>query len=126
MKKLLLIALLAGCAAQTNETMDTVLSSWYGSSVDEVIARWGYPDVERNVAGRQLLEWDKSGVVNFGYDTYGYTDGYNVYATTTGGPRAYSCVRQLEVDRGVIVGGDWKGNNCPFNLSLPPYNEWPK
>lgn len=115
---------LFGCAAETASTMETVIGSWRGAGVDEVIDRWGYPDSERTVAGRVILEWHREMTVDTGYSTTGYVIGNTFTSTTTGGVMHGSCTRQLEVRGGIVVGGAWQGNNCPFGLSLPPYDTW--
>jgi hypothetical protein len=48
-----------------------------------------------------------------------------VNTTTTGGETITgSCTRILEVDdRGIVVGWQWEGGNCPF-LEAFGYAEW--
>lgn len=136
MKKLLLIPVLiaglSGCASGGFGTMDRVMSSWEGASVDEVIQQWGYPHEERTIAGRTLLVWNRNtqitmpavasttGTVNnIGRQTH-------VNATTIysgGGTSNWNCTRIFEVKENRLVRWQWEGNNCPF-ADIGPYSNW--
>jgi hypothetical protein len=112
-------------------TMDRIMSSWEGAKLDEVIAQWGYPHQEQNIAGHKVYRWfhNKSafipsqthGTVN----TIGSTSYINT-TTTGGGMISGQCVRTLEVDKkNRVISWEWSGNNCPF-AELMEYSDWRK
>ena len=130
---LILAALFAGCASGGYGTMDGIMSSWQGATVDQVIAQWGYPHGEMTIAGKHLLVWERNVSVpmpmtanttasanRVGSTTY-------VQGTTTysgGGSLQGSCRRILEVNAENIVSSwQWDGNNCPF-AEMGPYSNW--
>jgi hypothetical protein len=116
MKKIFLILTLiifcvptSAFAIGVNKTMDCVMSSWMGESLDAVIGQWGYPADEKTIAGRKLYYWHRT--MGGGY--YGNT-GYGSLA----------CTRILEVDESkTVVRGQWEGNNCPF-AKCGAYRNW--
>lgn len=120
--------LVAACSGGAG-VMDGVMASWMGAPLDEVIDRWGYPDRERQVAGRKLFEWDRNVSVFVPSTTTGTVSNYGntsyVDASTTGGGLLNgSCRRTIEVDsRNIVVGTQWAGNNCPF-AEAGPYSNW--
>lgn len=127
---LLLALALSGCASGGFGTMDGIMASWAGASVDEVIAQWGYPAGERDVAGRKLLYWTRE-VSTFMPGIASSTSAYNpvagaVQTTTTfsgGGMANWSCTRILEIKDDKVKGWQWEGNNCPF-MEAGPYANW--
>lgn len=128
------VVFLAACSGG-NGVMDGIMHSWVGSSVDDVIARWGYPDGERTVAGKNLLVWSED--MQLALPTTTQTSGnitvfgnqalYNGASTTTGGGISnWNCTRIVEVNKAnKVVAVDWKGNNCPF-MEAAKYSTWRK
>lgn len=41
-------------------TMNKIMDSWMGEKIEKVFQYWGYPDDERNIAGRNLYYWTSS------------------------------------------------------------------
>lgn len=127
-----LLTTLVGCSGGDG-VMDGIMRSWVGASSDEAIAQWGYPDGERSVAGRRLLFWTRDVQLytpptanTYGnVSVYGNTGYYNQTTTYSGGGVSnWNCTRILEINqKNIIVGTDWKGNNCPF-LEAGPYKDW--
>ena len=115
----LLIGLTLPACAGTKEFMKKALSSWEGYSIDDVIAHWGYPHDEKNIANRHLLIWrsskniyiPQSSTANVNNNYYNTT----VNSTTYGGyTQNYYCTKTFEVDdKNMIIGWQWEGNNCP-------------
>jgi len=113
--------------------MDGIMSSWKGASVDEAISQWGYPDAEREVAGRTLLIWSRdiqlstpgSAITSGTATTIGNTGYYTGQTTYSGGGVSnWNCTRILEINEANrIIGVDWRGNNCPF-MEAGPYRNW--
>ena len=124
----LIMVLLSGCSGGSG-TMDGIMASWQGANLDQVIDRWGYPDEERNIAGRTLYVWDRDVSLSLPATTTGTitTLGNTSYLNTTssgGGISNWSCRRILEVNQQkIIVGSQWSGNNCPF-AEMGPYANW--
>ncbi len=111
--------------------MEKCLDSWVGYSLDSLIAKWGYPNDEKEIAGKHLYIWQnsKTGYVPQTSTTYGNVNtnanyyGNSIYGignynstTTTYGCYSinYYCTRTIEVDsEGNIISWQWEGNNCP-------------
>lgn len=136
MKKCSIISVfvVAACSGGGNGgAMDQIMQSWSGASLSEVISQWGYPNDERDVAGRRLFIWSETsdvflpttsttiGTVN----TYGNQSFVNANTSAWGGGMlTATCARILEVDENeTVVGGQWQGNNCPF-MEVGPYANW--
>lgn len=119
---------LAACSGGLG-TMDGIMSSWQGASINEVITQWGYPDQEREIAGHKLYTWNysKSGFIPAQTTATANTFGNTTYVTahTTGGHAIYgSCSRTLEVDKkDIVIATQWQGNNCPFAEAFE-YASW--
>lgn len=119
-------ALLVGCSAST---MNRIMSSWEGKHIDSVIAQWGYPDEEKNLAGHRLYIWYYRKSVNVPQSStttgniYGNSLSMSTYAA--GGYTAHgNCTRILEVDSdGYVVKWQWSGNNCPL-MEVFEYSTW--
>ncbi len=128
MKNLLLILALfvVGCSTMQQKFMNEVLSSWAGSHIDEVIERWGYPDAERDVAGRQIYIWDYSYSINLPSTITATSDRTGIISG--GGSLSGLCRRILEVnDNNLVVMWNYSGNNCPYyDSGMRPYNFWVK
>lgn len=95
------LATLAGC---TTMAMDSMMSSWQGRPLPEVVAAWGTPSEELNVDGQHLFLWNT----------------YNGILATSATPKPAQsagskyCMRLLQVDRtDTIIYGNWEGNDCP-------------
>lgn len=99
------------------------MRSWEGEHIDRVVARWGYPNAERDFRGRKLYIWNESS--SYIMPSFSSTSGSaivtsprtaSIYTTTTGiggGAVQGVCERVLEVDpTGKIVSWQWGGNNC--------------
>lgn len=117
--------------AGTRSFMEKCLNSWLGYSIDSLINVWGYPNNEKEIAGKHIYIWNKSntayipqssytnGNVNTIANTYGnsiYGNSYiNSTTTTYGGYNVtYYCNRIIEVDEdNKIINWQWEGNNCP-------------
>ena len=111
--------------------MNGIMSSWDGSTINEVVYQWGYPHEEREFQGHKLYIWhhNKSAHMPQTTNTTGSVVGNTIYATSTtsgGYTMNGSCQRILETDRsGIIVRWEWRGNNCPFG-ELMEYANWRK
>jgi hypothetical protein len=116
---LLILSLMTNGCSGAFGTMTRIMSSWEGATLDEVIAQWGYPNHQQEIAGRKLYIWDKNRTLTLPYNTTGTANiiGNTAYlnTTTSGGTSHWSCRRVLEVDsRNVVVKWQWSGNNCPM------------
>ena len=90
--------------ALSNELMDSIMDSWVGYSIDDVIDQWGYPYKEKKIAGRKLFYWRKKT----------YVSGHTFY-----------CYRVLETDKNLIVKKwEWSGGDCPFAPYSKYKSEW--
>ncbi len=100
--------------------MDRCIGSWIGYPLDSVIKKWGYPEYEKNIAGKKLYVWE-----TYDYDT-DVVEGTGMTITSTdskgretsftsgGQLKVEFCRKILEVDKNnTIVGGQWEGNDCP-------------
>lgn len=120
---------LSALAFGSKKTMETIMDSWVGESINSVIKRWGYPTNEKTMAGKTLYYWDWEYTVknpsytNAQANTYGTSTNINAY-TYGGGTRNVSCNRILEVDdSGRVVSWQWSGNNCPYTHAYL-YKQW--
>ena len=136
MKKLLctLLVVLSVQAATfafgIESTMTTIMNSWEGCHIDQVINRWGYPTEERNVAGHKLYVWKTERVVTTPQETTTkpHTDkkGRTYYTSSTygGETEVYTSERILEVnDQGIVIRGQYSGNDLPFTF-MGKGKEW--
>lgn len=83
-------------------TMDNVMNSWVGTSINTAIDYLGYPTSEKVIANRHLLYWEKDSIDIAINETAIY-----------GGK--YFCTRIFEVDKNKnIISWEWKGNSCPI------------
>ena len=141
MKKFIVILLLMlPIAAYGWESfMDKCMESWIGYPLDSLIKKWGYPDYERNIAGKKLYVWE-----TFDYDVdtdkgggwvISKTDkkGRETTFTTGGVPVVEYCRKTIETDNNNnIVNGHWEGNDCPKFYMIgkkyvnPANDEWAK
>ena len=98
---------LASCSGGAG-TMDGIMNSWQGASLDAVIAQWGYPDQEQVIAGHKLYRWFYTKTASLPATTTGTVNqiGNTAFmnATTYGGGTVVgNCTRTLEVDEHNIV-----------------------
>lgn len=101
------------------------MNSWKGASLDDVIASWGYPDEEKNIAGKKLYFWNEEATITIPptAQTYSnYNAGTDTFFTQTyadmGGNYPRKCTKILEADKNnVIVGWTLRGNACSGFLS---------
>jgi hypothetical protein len=120
--------LLSGCASTS--LMDGIIASWKGAPLSEVVQRWGLPSQEMTVGGQKYYVWayQKSGFIPQSSTTTGVATNNGVIntQTSTAGGYAFSavCERILQVDgNDIVVGGSWRGNNCPF-MEAFEYSTW--
>lgn len=121
MKKVSLIFslfILISLPAYSGEFMNKALNSWLGYSIDDVIAVWGYPKSEKQIAGRNLIYW-----TNNQYQVSG-----NQYYVSGG---ETFCNKIFEVDKkNKIISWQYEGNSCPNfyftgkDLVNPQNDEW--
>lgn len=122
MKKIFLICLLlfSVSAYAWDSYLDKCIKSWIGYPLDNLIQQWGYPDEEKNIAGKNLYIW-----IDYDYDTNTNIGGISISSTdkkghetvlSFGGEAAVEyCKKTIEVDNNnIITNGFWKGNNCPL------------
>jgi hypothetical protein len=119
--------LLAACSGGLG-TMDRVMSSWVGASLDEVISQWGFPHQQVNIAGRDLYVWNRDAVLFTPGSSTGSAQviGNTVFWNSNIQPAtvsSWSCSRILEVRNNRVVSWEWRGNNCPF-ADVGPYANW--
>jgi hypothetical protein len=103
--------------------MTEALSTWFDYSVDDIIAVWGYPTEEKNVANKRLLIWtnNKTTYVPKNQNSYVYGNTINTYSTG-GYYNSYYCNKTIEIDsKNIIIGHQWEGNNCPAFYSTGKY-----
>jgi hypothetical protein len=124
-------ALLTACSGAFG-TMDRVMRSWEGATLDQVIAQWGYPHQEQAIAGRRLYHWHTHRSASIPAHTSATVNqiGSTAYieATTTGGGTFHgACRRTIEVDeQNIVRRWQWSGNNCPFATVAGEYANWPR
>lgn len=143
MKKILLVCLLFSfmlpCFAG-NLKMNKTLESWLGYPLDSLIAQWGVPTEEKNIADKRMFYWKQSrqayvpqtsntsGTANAYANVYRnsiYGNGnYNSMTTTYGGYAVtYYCNRIIGVDENKIINHwQWEGNRCP--ISYKSLKKW--
>ena len=140
MKKIIifLLLLMPLSAFAWESFMDKCIASWIGYPLDSLIKKWGYPDQEKNIAGKKIFTWE-----TYDYDTDNTVGGFSIVSTdskgretsfTSGGQAKLEyCIKTIEIDdNGTIIDGHWKGNDCPKfyligkKLVNPEYNEWAK
>lgn len=102
----LTITFIPGCASRT---MNNVMSSWKGAPLEEAIQKWGYPTQEKVVASHKLYLWEQNNGISA---SGGWWPGARKWGG--GSVNIEYCNRILEVDdRGIIINGQWDGNDCP-------------
>lgn len=140
MKKILIISLLLVplSAYGWEPFMNKCIETWIGYPLDSVMQKWGYPNMEREIAGKKLYVWEE-----YDYDTDTQYGGYTISSTdskgretsfTSGGtPKLEFCRKTLEVNENkFVVNGHWEGNACPKFYLIgkkfvnPQNNPWDK
>jgi len=131
-KRISLLSILASLASCSGGfgTMDRIMQSWSGAPMDEVVSQWGYPDAQQAFMGKTIYHWDRTVAMNMPASTTGTINviGNTAYLNTTtsgGGVMRGACRRSLEVNsKNIVVGSQWKGNNCPFADVAMGYQHW--
>ena len=121
MKKILLAIFIIGITntpIYAEEFMARALNSWVGYNIDDVIAVWGYPKSEKQIAGRNLIYWTNSQY---------HVSGNQYYVS---GEESF-CNKILEIDKkNKVISWQYEGNSCPNfyftgkNLVNPNNDEW--
>jgi hypothetical protein len=113
--------------------MNSIMSSWEGAHINDVVSQWGYPSSIQDFRGNKLYRWNytksfyvpqTSTVDGSAYENFGTTN-YNATITTSGGHTLNAqCARILEVTPdGFVKKWQWEGNNCPFWEAME-YKTW--
>ena len=126
---LIVLTFVSACSGAFG-TMDRIMKSWEGATLNEVVSQWGYPTGQQEFSGRKIYHWDRNMTMNLPSTTTGTVNviGNTAYVNTMthgGGPSNWSCRRTLEVDKNdVVVSWQWGGNNCPFADIAMGYQHW--
>ena len=111
-------------------TMNTVMDSWKGCDIDQVIERWGYPNEEKTIAGHKLFIWKTERTVTSEPTTtttpHKDKKGKTYYTTSSygGGTTLYTTERIIEVDENnKVIKGKYSGNDLPFTF-MGVAKEW--
>lgn len=108
------LVILTGCV--TKQEHEDTLSSWYGSTEEELVASWGVPTSFYELDGKRSLTYSNSSQAMVGgtapittYDYFGnaYTSGGSPPILVTS-----NCTITMVVDDGVINEWRYEGNNC--------------
>jgi hypothetical protein len=109
-----LIIFVAGC-----HDMNAVMKSWEGSHISEVIAQWGPPNSQQEIAGGTMYRWvnrdfmymPRYSTITSRAGSYGNLSG-STYSTDNYDMES-SCIRILKInDAGYVTGGRWEGGKC--------------
>lgn len=100
MKKLIMFicaSFLSGCA--TTGAYEKKLDVFNGASELDLIRAWGAPQQSYETGERKFLL---------------YSSSRNVIVPTAHGPlgNTFSCKTTFEIDKGIVVGSSWSGNDC--------------
>ncbi len=98
--------------------MDKCIASWIGYPLDSLMKSWGYPDDEKNIAGKKLYIWESSETSinrDAGFSIISTDKKGNETVFSTGGEiQVEYCKKIIEVDENdIVINGQWKGNACP-------------
>ena len=119
-RRLLLSFVTLGLSACSLDTSEEVVKDQIGRSLSDVIAIWGFPTGEREIAGRKLVYWEDKEKSYEGLPTVGVAvpigDGGKVSAAfPLVEPRQLVCTRTLEINRKEeVVQAALDGNDCPY------------
>lgn len=118
MKKLLLLLMLAGCAAFDPDNK-AEMQSWLGASYDEAVARWGQPaSGERLPDGVEVRTWISESAalgggtsISIGGVTFGrgVSVGTGVSVPIGSPPAPVRCERTLYFRDAAVIDQDWSG-----------------
>ncbi len=141
MKRLYIICLITYLSinvlyVHAEEFMSIAMDSWIGYPIDHVIKNFGYPDEEKNIAGKRLYYWYDSSSTYIPPTTTStvtpslYTS--TVSSFTSGGYNVNKyCNKIFEVDNdNKVISWQYKGNACPNfyftgkSLVNPLNNKW--
>ena len=111
---LISLVLLTGCV--TKQEHENTLSSWYGSTEEELVASCGVPTSFYELDGKRYLTYSNSSQAMIpgtpSYTTYDYFG--NAY--TSGGSAPYlvtsNCTITMVVEEGVINEWRYEGDSC--------------
>ena len=109
---LLVILGLSACA--TTENYEAILSSWVGSSEEQLISRWGAPDSVYNVSeNHKLLTYTDSASYTLPGTSTTQIIG-NTLKTTTSPAKTINrhCKTTFSVKDGIVKSWTWEGNSC--------------
>tara|TARA_Y100001970_G_C13778132_1_gene623963 strand:+ start:137 stop:526 length:390 start_codon:yes stop_codon:yes gene_type:complete len=111
---LLIVFALNGCV--TRQEHEDVLSSWYGSTEEQLVASWGVPSSFYETDGKRYLTYNNSNQAMVGGTPASTTYDYFGNAYTSGGTAPYlitlTCNITMVVENGVINEWQYEGNNC--------------
>ena len=108
------LLILTGCV--TKQEHEDALSSWFGSTEEQLVESWGVPTSFYELGGKRYLTYSNSGQAMVGgtaptttYDYYGnaYTSGGSPPILVTS-----NCTIIMVVEDGLISEWKYEGNNC--------------
>ena len=105
---------LTGCV--TKQEHENTLSSWYGSTEEQLVASWGVPTSFYELDGKRYLTFSNSSQAMVG--VYPATTSYDYFGrayTSWGSPPILvtsNCTINMVVYDGVINEWRYEGNNC--------------
>ena len=103
----LLTFLIMPSYADVSTTMNRLMDSWLGETIDKVIGVWGSPASVKETDNGKIYYWT-SGNKPFAIDNYS--------GKMTGA--MISCNKIFKTDKdNKIVDWQWDGNNCPRKIS---------
>lgn len=107
------VILLISCA-----NTKKIMNSWKGKNLDELFTAWGYPDEEKEIAGKTLYYWHDENVMTMpaSSQTFSNFNNNQIFTKTyvdSGGTYPRKCSRIIEADENnIIVGWTLRGNAC--------------
>lgn len=118
MYSVLMALSVSACASMTEQTMNSIIGSWKGESIDTVVAAWGIPDQKFDATETTVYEWTDSASMRL--------PGISAAAANVIGGAAYAgttqpqdvdihgvCVRQLITGKdGIVIAGGCRGDSC--------------
>ena len=114
MRRLLIAALLAGCA--TAEGYEAMLEGWVGSTERELVAGWGVPDAVYEADGARFLQFSDREIRGTAYPGHisVWGGGGGVYTGIGGGTRLYTrtCETTFTLQEGRVTAWRYEGSGC--------------
>jgi hypothetical protein len=104
-------AVLSGCA--TTKNYESILDSWIGADVDELVLTWGSPHSTQELcSGNTIIEYHDRRIVfipgSFAIPAIGPPQNYIFY-----------CKTRFVIDQsGIVTTWDWEGDDC---IAEPAY-----